>query len=264
MKHSLMFSFVILVAAAGLLRAQDVKPVVSIHGLTAEGLGAEEGRIIETLIASYVSALDLVISEDAETDQNSDYTLSGRIALERDNRILTLEIRKKQTGETNSYTSVYKNTGEMVLALRSMIESAFTGRRETAPEEAAELLAEGKIAGTWRGDAGIEVIRLQQGGKGFAIFSSGARMELRYVIENNTLRVSQSSPNAEWFYHPVPYGVAKALVISAEPMRWELALYRKGTVLRGIKITTAVRYERDEVLELLPGSAREAEWIRSR
>jgi hypothetical protein len=109
----------------------------------------------------------------------------------------------------------------------------------------------------------VELVRLQRGGAGIAILSSGAQMALEYTIEDNTLKVTQRSPNTERFYHPLPYGVAKQLAAQAEPMRWELLLYEGGTSLRGIKTATAVRYERDTIIELLPASAREAEWVKA-
>jgi hypothetical protein len=265
------------------LGAQEEKPRVKIIPFTVHGLGTEEARIIESLIWSYIAALgdasfssergelfsfDPPEGEDPVLPVNDgrspDYTLSGSITLERDSRILMLEIGEQATGEITYYTSAHKTTSELVLKIRSLIESAFSlNPGGPVRAEEPELLTEGGIAGTWRGDTGIEIIRLRRGGRGTAIFSSGAQMELSYSIDQNTLRVTQSSPNTERYYHPVPYGVAKQLVSDAEPMRWELLLYHQGTSLRGIKIATAVRYEGNTILELLPASAREAEWTRT-
>jgi hypothetical protein len=88
-------------------------------------------------------------------------------------------------------------------------------------------------------------------------------MSLEYTIQENTLTVIQRSPNTERFYHPLPYGVAKQLALQAEPMKWEFLLYERGTALRGIKIATAVRYEQDAIIEVVPGAAREAEWVKA-
>jgi hypothetical protein len=260
------------------LWAQAEKPLVQISPFVIEGLGSEEARIIETLIQSYITALGDVLSpsgsespaEPLNVNTRSlripDYTFSGSITLEQDSRILVLEIGRPRTGERNSFTSVHRTTGELVLKVRSMIESAFSegaAGLETIRTAEGELLSEGRIIGTWRGDKGIEMIRLQRGGRGAAIFSSGAQMDLSYSIENNTLKVVQNSPNTERYYHPVPFAVAKRLTGEAEPMRWELLLYEKGTVLRGIKVATGARYEGNTIIELLPGSARDAEWTRA-
>ncbi|GHU98977.1 hypothetical protein FACS189483_07680 [Spirochaetia bacterium] len=257
------------------LWAQADKPVVIVSPFTIEGIGAEEARIIETLIQSYITALGDVVNYQIVLPAGQeaagsipDYTFSGSITLDQDSRILMLEIGNTRTGETVSYTSTHRTTGELVLKARALVESAFSvensgstlGQRNT-PEP--ELLTEQRIAGNWRGDTGIEMIRLLRGGRGIAFFSSGAQMNLLYVIEGNTLKIVQSSPNTERYYHPVPYGVATQLVTDAEPMRWELLLYDNGTALKGIKVATGVLYEGDRILELFPGSARDAEWIKA-
>jgi hypothetical protein len=123
-------------------------------------------------------------------------------------------------------------------------------------------LTEQSIAGSWRGDPGIKLVRLQRGGRGIAVFSSGAQMNLVYAIEDNTLKITQNSPNTERYYHPVPYEVAKRLKTEAAPMYWQFMLYNSGSVLRGFKVATAVRYQGETVLELLHNSARDAEWTR--
>lgn len=271
-----------------LLRADNERPLVAIDPFIIQGLGSEEARIIETLIQSYIFAwgdlAPLMAAVPASTVQTAaeafgaerlgpeglgaegplaDFIFSGSITLDQDNRVFLLEIRKPRTGEIFQLSSAHKTTGELLLQARSMVESVFTGIPAAGGSAGTARLTESGVAGTWRGDTGIEMIRLMRGGRGVAVFSSGAQMDLIYTIENNTLKVRQSSPNTERYYHPVPYAVARALVAEAEPMRWELLLGEGGNVLRGIKIATAVRYEGDTVLELLPGSAREAEWTRS-
>jgi hypothetical protein len=264
--------------------AEENKPVIGFVPFTIEGIGAEEARIIESLIHSYIAdqgdvieALDASVMMFSLSDtggvyntaageaRQPDYTLSGSINMEGDNRILMLEISKTSTGEKVNYTSVHKSASELILKAKSLVAavlSAGTGA-EDFQEAVPETLTETAVLGTWRGDTGVELIRLQRGGVGIAILSSGAQMSLEYTIENNILRVSQRSPNTERFYHPLPYGVAKQLALQAEPMKWELLLYDGGTALRGMKIATAVQYDRDAIIEIFPGTAREAEWLKA-
>jgi hypothetical protein len=265
-----------------ILHAEETKPVIKLNPLFIEGIGIEESRLIESLIQSYLSDigeviyyLDTTLAGDPFTDTGTildswtripDYTVTGTIHLERDSRIFALELLNTRTGQTYSFTSIYKTTGELVLKARSILESAFAAggfeggkKQEAAPEG----MSENRIVGTWRGEPGIEMIRLQRGGRGVAVFSSGAQMVLSYIIEGNTLRVWQISPNSERFYYPLPYETAKELAAGAEPMAWELSLYGGGTVLGGLKIATGVQLEGDRVVNLLPGGdVREVEWTR--
>jgi hypothetical protein len=243
---------------------------------TIEGLGREEARFVSALIQSYVTDIGDVVQyygitlEDPEADmsQTPDFILSGSITLtlDQDSLVLALKLTKNKTGETVYHSSAHRTTTDLILRVRSLVEAAFsTGFNGTFQENIPrEIITEARILGTWRGDAGVEIVRLQRGGTGIAILSSGAQMNLVYKIEDNTLKVTQVSPNTERFYHPIPFEIARKLRTRTEPWQYELFLYDDGTVLRGIKTSTAIRYEGNSIVELIPGSIRNAEWTRSR
>jgi hypothetical protein len=279
MKRYVLILMLGLILFPAFMDADDNKPVIKFMPFTSQGIGSEEARFIEALIQSYITDIGDVIlfldTSDSDSDlspllemdyvRSPDYILSGSINIDQDNRILALEIQKTETGETSQYISVHKTTGELALKARSLVESAFavppedSGSAETLVENISEL----RLLGTWRGDTGIELVSLQRGGTGRAILSSGVQMDLRYNIEGNTVRILQFSPNTERFYHPLPQAVAKELSAQAEPMMWVFSLYDDGYALRGIKTATSVRYEGNTVLEILPNTVREAEWIKS-
>ena len=253
------------------LRAQEGKAIVKLMPFAIQGLGTDEAKILETLIQSYIIDLGDTINYQAVTDQtspqngspNPDIIITGSITLSGDERILKLELVNTQTGEITQYTSSHKTTSDLALKSRALVQEALAVNYETAQErEESEPIQEQKVAVTWKGDKGIELIRLQRGGTGIAVFSSGAQMMLSYSIRNNVLTVTQTSPNVDRFYHPVPYTIAKQLVQVAEPMVWELKLYNNGMILRGTKKSTAVEYEGDTVKAFLFGTVRDAEWTK--
>jgi hypothetical protein len=173
---------------------------------------------------------------------------------------------KNKTGETFYHTSIHKTTTDLTLRVHPLVETAFSAGFDGTFQEniPREIITEAGILGTWRGDTGVEIVRLQRGGTGIAILSSGAQMNLVYRIEDNTLKVTQISPNMERFYHPMPFEVARELRSRAEPWQYELFLHDNGAVLWGIKTFTGVRYEGNRIIELIPGSVRNAEWTKSR
>jgi hypothetical protein len=254
------------------LGAQEAKPVIRFIPFTIEGLGQEEAQFIATLIQSYVTDIGDVMYyygvtlENPDAPQTPDFTLSGSITADQDNRVLALKLIKNETGETVYHRSIHKTTTDLTLRVRSLVETAFSTGFDGAFHEhiPQERITEAGILGTWRGDTGVEIVRLQRGGTGIAILSSGAQMNLVYRIENNTLRVTQISPNTERFYHPMPFEIARELRFRAEPWQYELFLYDGGTVLRGLKTFTVARYEGNRIVELIPGSIRNAEWTRAR
>ena len=269
--------------------AQETKPIIRFSPLYTQNINIEETRFIESLIQSYLSDVGNVVNYFEDNPQSStfetggalpdtwkktpDYVISGSIYLERDSRIFTLEIHNTLTKETTRTTTVHKTASDLALKVRSLVENAFNASlqatKAAAPadtgrngNEQPEMLTENNITGTWRGESGIELIRLLQGGKGIAFFSSGAQMNLTYTIENNTLKVRQNSPNRERFYYPLPYGIAKQLSAEADPMYWELLLYSGGTHLRGVRISTEAEIEGNSLVKLLPGTSRDSLWVR--
>jgi hypothetical protein len=268
-----------------LLIAQTGKPVIKFTPLKTEGIDVEESRFIETLIWSYLSDMGEVIrSLDAAMEEDDpfsapvnvpDYVLSGNIVPDREGRIFSLQLYNTGTGETGSFTVVYRTPGELLLKARSLLESAFASGGSESPQSPFEQgqdssgtirenLSEKHILGTWRGETGIEVIRLQRGGRGVVVFSSGAQMVLSWIVDNGILKVQQVSPNSERFYHPIPYEIARQAAEGSEPMIWELSL-SEGGILRGLRINTALRLEGDRVVEFIPGGdIRKVEWARTR
>ena len=271
-----------------LIGAQETRPLIRFSPFFTKGIGIEETRFVESLIQSYLADFGDVINYfenppgSSDTGSNSrnrapDYVLSGSIYLEPEGRVLTLEIHNSLTRTTSSSTTVHRTAGELVLKARSLVEAVFSPASQLAQgaqggaessalipaREQPEPMTERAIAGTWRGESGIEMIYLQQGGRGVAFFSSGAQMSLSYTIDNNSLKIRQNSPNTEGFYYPLPYGVAKQLSAEADPMSWELYLYSGGTHLKGVRISTDAKVEGNLLVEVLPGTSRDIEWIRS-
>ncbi len=277
--------------APGLPAAEEARPVVAIMPFTSAGVGSDETKTIENLVESYVSELDeftLVAQEDRDlvlsewefavstptgasgaekigTLLAADYLLSGSVGAVGDNRVLSLEVVKVKTGEKRSVSAVHPSLSELALNARSVVRQVFSRERAIVDGAAAEKridLSEDLVTGSWRGDKGVELVRIMRGGRAVAILSSGAKMELEYSIEDGVLHVVQTSANTERFYHPVPYKVARELVAIAQPMEWRLSPIADGSVLRGTKTATAVRYERDVILEVTRDAVRDAEWTR--
>jgi hypothetical protein len=266
--------------------AQEARPVIRFTPFVSQGISGEETRFIESLIQSYISdAGELTfyyddIPSDAHFpvggllsgfwNKTPDYILSGSIYLEQKNRIFTLEIRNTHTNEVTKSITTHRTAGDLVLMSRSIVESiinfpVLSGAESSTANEAEvpQAINENNVTGTWRGEPGIEMIRLLPGGRGTAFFSSGAQMNLNYAIEGNTLKIWQNSPNNERFYYPNPPEIARLLSARAEPMRREFMLYSGGSRLKGTKISTEIRVLQGENTELFYETVRDAILIRS-
>ena len=261
--------------------AEDAKPLIRLNNFSTLGISSEESRLIQSLFTSYLSDMGELlpyienhheqpspastVSQSGERPRPVDYTINGTIRLEQDGHIFQLEITNVRSGEIYSVSSIYKTTGELALKARSILETAFAESIESDKQVqiSPESINESYVIGAWKGEAGIEMINLQRGGRGVAFFSSGAQMVLSYSIHNNTLRVWQVSPNSERFYYPLPLYAAIHLAEGAEPMIWELSLFNRGTILSGVRQATAVRMEFEKVGELVHGGdIRQVQWTK--
>ena len=264
--------------------AQEARPVIRFTPFVCKGIGSEEIRFIESLIQSYISDVgELVYYPDNVRPEASlsvdglfgwyrspDFVLSGSIILEGRTRIFTLEILNTRTNEIASSTTAHKTPGDLALRARTLVENIYKPARairepiviNEAETEGPEPITEDGIVGTWRGEPGIEMIRLKEGGSGIAFFSSGVRMDLAYTISNNTIRISQISPNTERFYYPHPPEIARQLSLKAAPMRWELQLHSGGTRLKGVKIATELKTTENGVAVLSQEIGRDTVWVR--
>jgi hypothetical protein len=293
-KTALLYCIILLTVSLGAF-PQARKPLIGIIPFTVEGAGSENPQveILLDLIKVYIGEVGsnviflenpppalFIEAKETEaketgaketegkeilggTQGSPEYIISGTIVFDGEDRILKLEVQKQGSDERVLYTSSHKTYSDLALKARSVVAGAFSfGTGAGDVPELPENLTVNRITGTWRGDREIQMVRLERNGTGMAFFSSGTLMHLSYFIGNNTLRVSQRSPNTERLYHPLPYRIARQLSAEAEPMRWELQLYHGGTALRGMRIETGVRYEGDTVLEFLPGTEHPAEWIK--
>ena len=267
--------------------AQDQRPVVAILRFEALGVSENESKTIENLIQSYVSEFqDLRLVSQTDRDKvlveqefasvlnnpeqlanllSANFLLTGSVGAIGDDRVLSLDVIKVSSGEKKSISEIFKSINELALGTRTMTMRIF--ERDDDPISATQpirmqVISADDILGTWKGDKGIEVVRISRGGKAMAILSSSAQMELAWKIEGTELYFQQISPNSTKFYHPVPYKIALELTSKAKPMRWSFSLFSDGMILKGTKTSSAVSYEGERVLEIIHGTSREAEWTR--
>jgi hypothetical protein len=307
--------------------AQSETPVsVRFVPFQVHDIRPEEGRLIESLILSYISDIDGIsiymepefqsVSEAlpeipaatmadsiaaAETERDfvdvvanipeapsygrifknderglgeestPDYVLSGSIYLENDNHVLSLNLDSRDGSDNIKRTEQYKNVSEMALNMRSIIEAYFNKSASRsvsiAPRRNANMatgdplpLSVSLISGTWQGDNGIEIVRFSAGGKAVAYFSSGAAMDLKYTIENDTLTLIQQSPPNYRYYHPLPPVIAREVAKKAEPMHWTLFLYNGGRALSGTCMSTSADYDETGIKKIIYGNVKKTNW----
>ena len=206
-----------------------------------------------------------VPSDDISGENAPDYFIETSLYPENDNFVFELVVSDSSSRELSRQTGRYKTMKDIALNIHNIVDAAFEWRSdsgETPLPPDAETIVPEKLFGLWSGDTGIKLIRILPGGKAFAFFASGVNMMLSYKIENNTLIITQISPNNENFYYPLPLPIAKILVKEAEPIQWEFMLYEYENLLRGSRTETTVEFEDYEKIVIRHNSISKSEWNR--
>jgi hypothetical protein len=247
----------ILVLAAP-LAAQTKRPLIELNSFNAEGLGEEEERLIGSLFQSYLSDFGEVAAH--REGAAPDYIVTGNIYLEEDKFKFVLVLQNTTAGETSTLIMDIRSKNELVLRTGSLVKAAFSPEMTLSQSGELGSLNESQVVGTWRGEPGIDFVRLYNSGQGIVVFSSGVRMNLSWNITGNALSIRQSSSRSERFYLDAPPEWVDELMEKAEPLRWELGLYGNRNTLRGERIFTAAP---EQGTQLLFGQRETVEWARS-
>jgi hypothetical protein len=257
---------------------QPRQAVLRMSPLTASGIGESEASMLERLIVSYIAELrqfriidakgqDLALSETesalslgvtslAALPLAADYIVTGALGKIGEVFIITLENTKVASGEKISVSDTALTISDIVLRSKDLTLSLF-GRTPAAkpvqgsvtvqsPASISEPVREkplmSELVGTWRGDKGLETVRIFQNGTGLAVLSGGGTLKLRISIDTDTIIVMQDQANSPSMFRTgtVTLEMARKLTEEARPMRWVFKLSENGQHLWGSKETVSI------------------------
>lgn len=203
----------------------------------------------------------------------ADFIVGGSLGRIGELYVAALEITRVSSGEKLSVSDTALSIGDIVLRARDLTNSLFG--KSPPPQAAAKSPADPKpdpkasaasqapvtgayaaasadparaapqiqdLAGSWRGDKGLETIRIFANGSGLAVLSGGGTMKLKVSIAGPTVTVEQDQPNDVAMYRApsVTLETARAIARQARPMRWVFSLSADGMSLRGTKESVSI------------------------
>lgn len=246
-------------------------------------------------------ALSLGYQSNALMPLAADFILSGHLGRIGDLFVLTLENTRVSSGEKISVSDTGFSINDVVLRTRSLTRNLFGKADDGAASQSGTVVqasSEGSFqpstanpagasssegpdltalpgsnhlpdpslaltAGTWRGDRGLETVRLFPNGTGMAVLSGGGTMRLRVSMDGAFVVITQDQANDAAMYRSpnITFDVATRIARLARPMKWIFRLTTDGQILEGIKesilvsgTSTALVVDNDYV--------REASWSR--
>lgn len=240
----------------------------------------QELALIET-----EAALSLGSTTVASTPLTADFILGGMLGKIDDLYIFTLENTKVSSGEKLAVSDTANTVSDIVLRARDLTRSLFEKQETPAVSsslplqtttlasasgnfEAVEIAvfkspAISNLVGTWKGDKGLENVRLLPNGSGIAVLSGGGTLKVRITINSDQILVVQDQPNDASMYKSafVSFDVAKKISAQARPMRWVFTLSPDGLKLDGTKESVSISGD-GTTLKIDNNYQREATWVR--
>jgi hypothetical protein len=286
------------------LSAQNSSKVVKIDKILGSAMSENEFSILEDMIASYViemktfkvidsrgteralQELENALSSNTDTGNrtvqplSADYILSGKIGKIGEVYVFTLENTKVNTGEKMTVTENCASVNDIVLKARSLtlrlfdreapasekIQPENPGRdaESASASQVRAVLDISMIVGSWKGDKGLETVRIFRDGKGIATLSGGSTLKIASGVENGRFVIKQDQPNSPTLYSSpnISYQMARQIAEKARPMSWVFALSPDQKTLSGTKESVGVQVDSGGKIFVDNTYTREAEWTR--
>ncbi len=285
---------VFLTFCSGLVLFAQVLPSVASYALTSSGVGENVTRTVNDLVFSFIKELRTYRIIDMRSDalpgdlrvpDGTDYLYYGSLTGVSDGIKLELVLKGGPFAVTRLISRVYENSNRILLESRMLVRDLFDqsvalpdpaeippdaadgnriGPASAAVATARELVAVGNLdslAGSWRGEEGIEKVMLLRGGRGVAILTSGISIPLELYLASGDLVIRQKGMANPRQFMDLSDPVARQAATIAPPLEWRFLITSDQKTLSGIKKTVIIKNDGKNILTM-EGVVLDARWDR--
>jgi hypothetical protein len=208
-------------------------------------------------------ALSLGSTAPSAMPLTADYIITGTLGRIGEIYVFTLDTTKVASGEKLTVSDTAVSISDIVLRARDLTKSLFgrqdsftalPGQTSVARSSAAiesgpardldkrQSPSTADLVGSWKGDKGLETVRLFPNATGLAILSGGGTLKVSVSIAGDTIEIVQDQPNDAIMYRAssVTFEMARRIAAEARPMRWLFTLSSDGQRLTGSKESIAI------------------------
>jgi len=282
--------FLLLCLPQGILSAQAL-PVVAAYSLTSNDVGDNISKTVNDLIFSFVReqrnyrVLDLraeSLPRDLGVPDGTNYLFYGSLVNRSDGIKLELILKGGPQNVTRLISRVFENSNLILLESRMLVRDLFdtsvalpepdiegtSGEAPLSEKPEPSVMAVYEpvtnidaLAGSWRGETGVEKVMILRGGRGVAVLSSGISIPLELLISDGILVVRQKGPSNIRQFIDLPDPVARQAVSAAPPLEWYLLVSQDEMILGGTKKTVIIKNDGKNILSMERLSL-DVQWMR--
>lgn len=271
-------------AGVGSSEASMIERLIASYIVELRAFRVVDSQGQEMALTETEAALSLGSGAPQAIPLTADYIISGSIGKIGEIFAFTLDITKVTSGEKLTVSDTAVSISDIVLRARGLTRSLF-GRQDspatlplTVTSDKPPSLVEADkastvdkrlspsvsdISGSWRGDKGLETVRLFPNSTGLAVLSGGGTLKLRVSISGDSIEIAQDQPNDATMYRAssVTFEMARRIASQARPMRWLFTLSSDGQRLSGTKESIAISGSGASMV-VDNNYARDASWAR--
>ena len=256
-------------------------PGVAVYQLQAPTMTEQIAQTVDNLVFSFIKELKTYTIYDLRnqpvpTDfpQNAavEYIFFGVLEEVPEGVKLELILKGKKEQFTRIISKVYDNVNRILLDSRLLVFNLFDfsvpleqlARSLPQTEQNTEfgyIETVDSLAGSWKGEPGLDRVMILRGGRGMAVFSSGVSVSLDLKIDNGYLLVTQKGSLQPRQFLNLPDEIARQAVQKTNPPQWRFLVSPDKKILSGTKVDAQIQYNETAIISIEYDTAT-VEWLR--
>ena len=274
-------AYIVLLLLTGIQAMLFAVPKVAVYQLQAPTMNEQTVQTVDNLVFSFIKELKTYTIFDLRAqpvptsfpvDISVDYIFYGVLKEAPDGIKLELVLKGKEDQVTRMISKVYDNINKILLDSRLLVLNLFDfsvrleGLADSSPQEQRitefeHIETVDSLAGSWKGEQGLERVMILRGGRGMAVFSSGVSVSLELKIDNGYLLVTQKGTLQPRQFLNLPDAIAQQAVQKINPPQWRFLVSADKKILSGTKVDAQIQYNDTAILDVQYGTA-VVEWLR--
>ncbi|EPF29536.1 hypothetical protein DWB79_01195 [Treponema medium] len=261
--------------------ALSALPGVAVYQLQAPAISEQTAQTVDNLVFSFIKELKAYtifdlrnqsVPADFPNDPAIDYIFFGALEEVPEGIKLELILKGRKDQFTRIISKVYDNISKILLDSRLLVFNLFDfsvpleqlarSLPQTAQNtEFGYIETVDSLAGSWKGEPGLDRVMILRGGRGMAVFSSGVSVSLDLKIDNGYLLVTQKGSLQPRQFLNLPDEIARQAVQKTNPPQWRFLVSPDKKILSGTKVDAQIQYNETAIISVKYDTAT-VEWLR--
>lgn len=261
--------------------ALSALPGVAVYQLQAPTMTEQTAQTVDNLVFSFIKELKTYtifdlrsqsVTADFPNDPAIDYIFFGALEEVPEGIKLELILKGRKDQFTRIISKVYDNINKILLDSRLLVFNLFDfsvpleqlARSLPQTEQNTEfgyIDTVDSLAGSWKGEQGLDRVMILRGGRGMAVFSSGVSVSLDLKIDNGYLLVTQKGSLQPRQFLNLPDEIARQAVQKTNPPQWRFLVSPDKKILSGTKVDAQIQYNETAIISVKYDTAT-VEWLR--